>query len=91
MCAKPGLLISSRVSNAVLCSCTFSTPAPYPTNPIEYCPFPPLCVTGAVPVDAKAAELKFWTKNDGQVRIRFHFRQGTVYMNSSPSVGDCLS
>ena len=51
----------------------------------------PLCVTGAVPVDAKAAELKFWTKNDGQVRIRFHFRQGTVYMNSSPSVGDCLS
>lgn len=24
-------------------------------------------VPGAVPVDAKAAELKFWTKNDGQV------------------------
>ena len=24
-------------------------------------------LTGAVPVDSKAAELKFWTKNDGQV------------------------
>lgn len=41
MCAKPGLLIGSSVSNAVLCSYTFSTPAPHSTNPIEYCPFSP--------------------------------------------------
>lgn len=29
-----------------------------------------LFLLGAVPVDSKASELKFWTKNDGQVRIK---------------------
>ena len=29
-----------------------------------------LFLLGAVPVDSKASELKFWTKNDGQVSIK---------------------
>ena len=41
MCAKPGLLIGFSVSNAVLCSCKFFTPASHSTNPTEYCPFSP--------------------------------------------------
>lgn len=40
-------------------------------------------VAGAIPVDSKAAELKFWTKNDGQVFI--HPKSVNFQVNSFDS------